>query len=177
MPLLCMDRLGRKKMTAGCFILSGAVLLSTMAVVNDKGKHVMYFPFENVRVMFTWASCQIHRIAGCACVGNAGNVFPATDFKGKPPVWRSRHASRHVRDARAVMHVRSLTSEGGENVSGIPSACATRNLTYLARAPWTDSVCFHSPRHVCHILICINVIYIYIYICVCVVENYDPLIS
>ena len=27
----------------------------------------------------TWASYQIHKIANCAC---AGNVFPATDFKG-----------------------------------------------------------------------------------------------
>ena len=35
---------------------------------------------------------------GCACAGNAGNVFPVTAGK------RSRHASRHVRDARAVMH-------------------------------------------------------------------------
>ena len=30
-----------------------------------------------------WASYQIRKIAGCACAGNAGNVFPATDFKGK----------------------------------------------------------------------------------------------
>ena len=29
-----------------------------------------------------WASHQIRKIAGCACVGNVGNVFPATDFKG-----------------------------------------------------------------------------------------------
>ena len=35
---------------------------------------------------------------GCACARNAGNVFPATAGK------QSRHASRHVRDARAVMH-------------------------------------------------------------------------
>ena len=35
---------------------------------------------------------------GCACVGNAGNVFPVTAGK------RSRHASRHVRHARGVMH-------------------------------------------------------------------------
>ena len=34
----------------------------------------------------------------CACAGNAGNVFPATGGK------RSRHASRHVRDARAMVH-------------------------------------------------------------------------
>ena len=30
----------------------------------------------------SWASYQICKIAGCACVGNAGNVFPATAFKG-----------------------------------------------------------------------------------------------
>ena len=44
------------------------------------------------------ASCQIRKIVGCACTGNAGSVFPATVGK------RSRHASRHVRDARAEMH-------------------------------------------------------------------------
>ena len=31
-----------------------------------------------------WASYQIRKIVGCACAGNAGNVFPATDFKGNP---------------------------------------------------------------------------------------------
>ena len=30
----------------------------------------------------TWASYQIGKIAGCAYAGNAGNVSPATDFKG-----------------------------------------------------------------------------------------------
>ena len=35
---------------------------------------------------------------GCACAGNAGNVFPVTAGE------RPRHASRHVRHARAVMH-------------------------------------------------------------------------
>ena len=29
-----------------------------------------------------WAYYQICKIASCACAGNAGNVFPATDFKG-----------------------------------------------------------------------------------------------
>ena len=28
------------------------------------------------------ASYQIRKIACCACAGNAGNIFPATDFKG-----------------------------------------------------------------------------------------------
>ena len=32
----------------------------------------------------------------------------------------------------------SLIRGGGENVRGIPGACATRNFTYLARGPWTS---------------------------------------
>ena len=31
----------------------------------------------------------------------------------------------------------SLTWGGGENVPGIPGACASRNCTYLARGPWS----------------------------------------
>ena len=74
----------------------------------------------------------------CACAGNAGNVFPVTAGA------RSRHASRHVRHARAVMHVGianlrfPLKSAAGENVPGIPGACATRNFTYLVRGPYLN---------------------------------------
>ena len=39
----------------------------------------------------------------------------------------SRHASRHVRDTRAVIYV---------GIAGIPGAWGTRNFTYLARGPW-----------------------------------------
>ena len=73
---------------------------------------------------------------GCACAGNAGNVFPVTAGE------RSRHASRHVRHARAVMHAGianqrfHLKSAAGENVPGIPGACATGNFTYLVRGPY-----------------------------------------
>ena len=35
----------------------------------------------------------------------------------------------------------SLTSGGGENVPGIPGACATRNFAYLARGP-----CWRPPQ-------------------------------
>ena len=72
---------------------------------------------------------------GCACAGNAGNVFPVTAGK------RFRHASRHVRHARAVMHAGianyqfPLKSAAGENVPGIPGACVTCNFTYLVRGP------------------------------------------
>ena len=44
--------------------------------------------------------------------------------------------------ARAVMHAGiinkrfTLKSMAGENVLGIPDACATRNFTYLVRGPW-----------------------------------------
>ena len=73
---------------------------------------------------------------GCACAGNAGNVFPVTAGK------RSQHASRHVHYARAVMHAGiankrfPLKSAAEGNVPGIPGACATCNFTYLVRGPW-----------------------------------------
>ena len=83
------------------------------------------------------------QICGCACAGNAGNVFPVTAGK------RSRHASRHVRHARAVMHVGianqrfPLKSAAGENVPGIPGACATCNYPYLVRGPWILTLYFY----------------------------------
>ena len=49
---------------------------------------------------------------------------------------RSQHASRHVRDARAVMHVGIANPLWRENIPGIPGACATCNFTYLVRGPW-----------------------------------------
>ena len=37
---------------------------------------------ESTRHVLQWASSQIRKSSGCACAGNAGNVFPATDVKG-----------------------------------------------------------------------------------------------
>ena len=51
-------------------------------------------------VFTTWDSCQIRKSAGCACAWNAGNVFPATDFKGN-----CKLAIPTCITARAVMHV------------------------------------------------------------------------
>ena len=64
-----------------------------------------------------WASCQIRKIAGCACAGNAGNVM----YHGT-----------------CVMHVEIANRWWWENVPGTPGACATRNFTYLTRCPWRD---------------------------------------
>ena len=58
--------------------------------------------------------------------------FPATDFKKKPLVSDpDMHHGTHVPWCMSG----SLTGGGGENVSGIPGACATCNFTYLVRDP------------------------------------------
>ena len=72
----------------------------------------------------TWASYQIRKIAGCACAGNAGNVFPRRRFQMKPLV-----SDPGMHHGTCVTHVPwcmsgSLTCGDGENVPGIPGACA-----------------------------------------------------
>ena len=71
-----------------------------------------------------WASCQIRNIAGCACAGNAGNVFPRRQFQRKPLV-----SDPGMHHGTCVTHVPwcmsgSLTCGDGESVPGIPGACA-----------------------------------------------------
>ena len=72
----------------------------------------------------TWASYQIRKIAGCACAGNAGNVSPRRQFQRKPLV-----SDSGMHHGTCVTHVPwcmsgSLTCDDGENVPGIPGACA-----------------------------------------------------
>ena len=71
-----------------------------------------------------WASCQIRKIAGCACAGNAGNVFPRHWLQRKTLV-----SDPGMHHGTCVTHVPwcmsgSLVPDGGENVPGIPGACA-----------------------------------------------------
>ena len=75
-----------------------------------------------------WASYQIRKIAGCACAGNAGNVFPRRRFQRKPVV-----SDPGMHHGTCVTHVPwcmsgSLTRGRGENVPGIPGACASALL-------------------------------------------------
>ena len=75
-----------------------------------------------------WASYQIRNIAGCACTGNAGNVFPRHQFQRKPLV-----SDPGMHHGTCVTHVSwcmsgSLTCGDGENVPGIPGACAPATL-------------------------------------------------
>ena len=108
--------------------------------------------------MLVWwvsrASCQTRKITGYACAGNAGNVFPVTAGP------RSRYASQHVRDTRAVMHAGIVVHVGigflwnrwrGKR-SGIPGACATLNFTHLVRSPLELlSCCAVSKSNRCNI--------------------------
>ena len=71
-----------------------------------------------------WASYQIHKIAGCACAGNARNVFPRRRIQRK-----TRVSDPGMHHGTCVTHVPwcmsgLLTHGGGENVPGIPGACA-----------------------------------------------------
>ena len=90
------------------------------------------------------ASCQICKIAGCACTGNAGNVFPRQRFQRKPLI-----GDPGMHYGTCVTHVPwcmlgSLNRGGGENVPGIPAACATRNFTYLIRGQWNERLSYYS---------------------------------
>ena len=58
-------------------------------VRSDSGHLTSYYsPFVRgkhcpiMRKSLPLESCQIRRIVGCACAGNAAHVFPANDFKG-----------------------------------------------------------------------------------------------
>ena len=71
-----------------------------------------------------WASYQIRKIAGCACAGNVGIIFPHPRFQRKPLV-----SDPDMHHGTCVTHVPwcmsgSLTCGDGENVPGIPGACA-----------------------------------------------------
>ena len=98
-------------------------------------QHLQKFHCHNITTALAWVSYQIRKIAGCACAGNAGNVFPRRRFQRKPLV-----SDPGMHHGTCVTHVPwcmsgSLTCGDGENVPGIPGACATCNFTYLARGP------------------------------------------
>ena len=67
--------------------------------------------------------------------GMPGTFSPPPTSK-ETAILRSRHASRHVRHARAVMHVGIVNPRRRGKRSRIPGGCAIRNFTYLARGPY-----------------------------------------
>ena len=84
----------------------------------------------------SWASYQVRKIAGCAC---AGNVFPRRRLQKKPLV-----SDPGMHHGTCVTHVPwcmsgSLTRGGGENVPGIPGACAPAILRIWQETHGGDS--------------------------------------
>ena len=84
----------------------------------------LYFRADSRLAPSQWASYQIRKTAGCACAGNAGNVSPRRRFQRKLLV-----SDPGMHHGTCVTHVTwcmsgSLTCVDGENVPGIPGACA-----------------------------------------------------
>ena len=84
----------------------------------------------------TWASYQIRKIAGCACAGNAGNVFPQRRLQRKPLV-----SDPGMHHGTCVTHVPwcvsgSLNRGVWEHVPGIPGACAPAILRIALVDDW-----------------------------------------
>ena len=81
-----------------------------------------------------WASYQIRKIAGYACAGNAGNIFPRRPFQRKPLVSDpGMHHGTCV--TRAVMHVGIAYLRWRGKRSRHSRRMRTRNFVYLARGP------------------------------------------
>ena len=69
----------------------------------------------------SWASYQIRKIAGCACAGNAGNVFPRCRYQRKPQV-----SDSGMHHGTCVTHVPwcmsgSLTCGDGKTFPAFPA--------------------------------------------------------
>ena len=103
----------------------------------SRGNPIYYWPPDapnDVNFVTEWASYQICKIASCACAGIPG-TFSRRRLQRKPLV-----SDPGIHHGTCVTHMPwclpgSLTRGGGENVPGIPGACATRNFVYLVRGP------------------------------------------
>ena len=92
--------------------------------INDYGHAIRHSSKPGNGYVAQWASYQICKIAGCACAGNVGNVFPRRRFQRKPLV-----SDPGMHHGTCVTHVPwcmpgSLTCGHRENVPGIPGAFA-----------------------------------------------------
>ena len=115
--------------TMSCVLFNPYMIISQNRTCSFMIQH-------NICNSVQWASYQIRKIACCACARNAGNVFPRRRLQGKPLV--SDHGMHH---GTCVTHVPwymsgSLTCGGGENVPGIPGACAPAISRICQEAHW-----------------------------------------
>ena len=103
--------------------------------VNANLTDVYYCTCCAVCTIVSWASYQIRKIAGCACAGNDRSVSPRRQFQRKPLTSDPKNASRHVRDARAVMYVGIAYPRWRGKRSRHSRRMRTINFVYLARGP------------------------------------------
>ena len=88
--------------------------------------------FVSHRLRYQWASYQYVKLRVAHTPGMPGMSSPPLT-SNEAARKRSRHASRHVCHARALMHVGIANQRWWGNVFGIPGACVTPNFTYLGR--------------------------------------------
>ena len=104
--------------------------------------------FQDDVWLLHWASYQIRKIAGCACAGNAGNVFLRRRFQWKPLL-----SDPGMHHGTCVTHVPwcmsgSLTCGDGENVPGIPGACASAILRIWQEAHVNESTLKNKDKFI-----------------------------
>ena len=90
---------------------------------------VLFFVDLN-KLLNTWASYQIRKIACCACAGNAGNAFPRHRLQRKLLV-----SDPGMHHARAVMHVGIAYPRWRGKRSRHSRRMRIRKFTYLVRGP------------------------------------------
>ena len=131
-------------MTAWCLV--GPILLIVTEGSAMESHENVLFLLDKKRV--PWASYQIRNIAGCACAGNAGKVFPRRRFQRKPLV-----SDTGMHHGTCVTHVPwcmsgSLTWGDGENVPGISRACAPTILRIWQEAHVAVKKCLMFNGHI-----------------------------
>ena len=78
--------------------------------------------------LYSWASYQIWKNCRLHMRRECRERFPPPSISKETDSLRSRHASRHVRDAGAVMHVGIYYPRWRGKRPGIPGACASAIL-------------------------------------------------
>ena len=123
--------------------ISTTRVISELKSIRKCISYFVTFPLNNSTREESWASYQTRKITVCACAGNAGNVFPIRRFRRKPLV-----SDPGMHHGTSVTHVPwcmsgSLTCGDGENVPGIPGACAPAILRIWQEAHGKDSINVH----------------------------------
>ena len=128
-------------------------------------------------IFLAWASYQIRKIAGCACARNAWNVFPRRRFQRKSLV-----NDPGMHHGTCVTHVPrcmsgSFTCGDGENVPGIPGACAPAILHIWQEAHYAITYDVMQRRSTVIVLSYSSIVVAYENLCKIDIDNTSPVWS